>query len=75
MKLNFSEKLRVQFKDNCFFRFRNYPSQDQMVILQDLPRFMQKMVILHDLARKCLSCKILQDDGYLARSGKKNGYL
>ena len=58
---------------NC--RVEVYPSQDQMVILQDLPRFLQKMVILHDLARKSLSCKILQDDGYLARSCKKNGCL
>ena len=43
----------------------NSPSQDQMVILQDLPRFLQKMVILHDLAK----------NGYLARSCKKSGYL
>ena len=47
----------------------------RMVILQDLPRFLQKMVILHDLARKWLFCKILRDDGCLARSCKKNGYL
>ena len=46
-----------------------------MVILQDLQRFLQKMVILHDFAGEWLSCKTLKDDDYLARSCKKNGYL
>ena len=44
----------------------NVPSRDQMVILQDLARILQKMVILQDLAKRMV---ILQD------SCKTNGYL
>ena len=48
-----------------------YPSRDQMVILQDSARILQKLSILHDLAEKWLSCKICQKNGYLARSARK----
>ena len=70
-----SKRQNFQMIFTKHFLFFGNPSQDQMVILQDLPRFLQKMVILHNLATKWLSCKILQDDGHLARSCKKNGYL
>ena len=48
-----------------------YPSRDQMVILQDSARILQKLPILQDLAENCLSCKIWQKNGYLARPGRK----
>ena len=51
----YNQKCNVQ---NLFHN----PSQDQMVILQDLPRFLQKKVILQDLAGRRLSCKILQEE-------------
>ena len=54
---------------------RVYPSRSREVILQDLARFLQKRVIFQDLARWRLSCKILQDGGYLARILKEGGYL
>ena len=67
--------------DNYFLTDKNLtcsyqsPSRSREVILQDLPRFLQKRVILQDLARCRLSCKILQDGGYLARILKEGGYL
>ena len=44
---------------------KNYPSRDQMVILQDSARILQKL----------LSCKICQKNGYLARSARKMAIL
>ena len=43
------------------------PSRDQMVILQDSVRILQKLSILQDLAEKWLYCKICQKNGYLVR--------
>ena len=43
--------------------------------MQNLARFLQKRVILQDLGRWRLSCKILQDRGFLARILEEGGYL
>ena len=45
----------------------NYPSRDQMVILQDSARILQELPILQDLTEKWLSCEIWQKNGYLER--------
>ena len=59
-------------KDSCSnFPDNVYPSRDQMVILQDSARILQKLPILQDLAEKWLSCKTWQKNGYLARSARK----
>ena len=56
---------------NRYIYSREFPSRDQMVILQDSARILQKLPILQDLAEKWLSCKTWQKNGYLARSARK----
>ena len=51
------------------------PSRSRRITFQDLARFLQMMVILQDLARVRLSCEILQEWGYLARSCKSEVIL
>ena len=57
--------------------FANHPRRDQMVILQDSARILQKtvilqdsgrkMVILQDLPEKWLSCKICKKRGLIVK--------
>ena len=68
---NIASYKHVGPKNHLYCRFIRYPSRDQMVILQDSARILQKLSILQDQAEKWLSCKICQKNGYLARSARK----
>ena len=70
---NLKQKKRKELIEIDLFSFQcqKSTSRDQMVILQDSARILQKLPILQDLAEKWLSCKTWQKNGYIARSARK----
>ena len=57
----------LQLNQNCVNVNTAYPSRDQMVILEDSARILQKLSIMQDVPERWLSCKICRKNGYLAR--------
>ena len=68
--VRFAQKIYLFHRFQFFFKY--FPSRDQMVILQDSARILQKLSILQELPEKWLSCKICQKNGYLARFWQKS---